>query len=166
MTYETPRIDYKNKAKFYSELASELEGLLESVWFMNLSNMSALLMHQLPEINWIGFYVYDGNELILGPFQGKPACLRIAIGKGVCGTSALKRETIIVDNVHKFEGHIACDPNSKSEIVVPIVSEGRLLGVLDIDAPIESRFDEPDRKGLESLLQILLNKTKWPATFI
>jgi L-methionine (R)-S-oxide reductase len=118
----------------------------------NAANFSALLFHSLPDLNWAGFYLYDGNELVVGPFQGKPACIRIALGRGVCGTAAQTRETQVVVDVHSFDGHIACDAASQSEIVVPLIkADGSLLGVWDVDSPSVARFDNEDRAGMEAL---------------
>jgi len=117
----------------------------------NAANLAALLYHGLPQLNWAGFYFYDDGELVLGPFQGKVACVRIAIGRGVCGTAAQQRQTIVVPDVELFPGHIACDAASRSEIVVPLTLGERLLGVLDLDSPVARRFDEQDRAGLEPL---------------
>jgi GAF domain-containing protein len=115
-------------------------------------NLSALIYATLPELNWVGFYFFDGRELVVGPFQGKPACVRIALGKGVCGTAAATHETVVVRDVEQFPGHIACDIASRSEIVVPLVaSDGRLLGVLDVDSPKLARFDHEDQAGMEAL---------------
>ncbi|MEH7250995.1 GAF domain-containing protein [Neobacillus niacini] len=123
----------------------------------NLSNTSALLNQFLDRINWVGFYLVDeNNELVLGPFQGLPACVRIPLGKGVCGTSAKNLETIRVEDVHQFPGHIACDAASNSEIVIPLIKDGKLLGVLDIDSPIKNRFDEVDQEQLEEITAILV----------
>lgn len=127
----------------------------------NLANSAALLYHSMEEINWAGFYLYKENQLVLGPFQGKPACIRIAIGRGVCGTAAQKRESILVQDVHEFPGHIACDAASASELVIPIIKENKLLGVLDIDSPRRSRFNERDRQGLEEYRDILLTRIRW-----
>jgi L-methionine (R)-S-oxide reductase len=122
----------------------------------NMANMAALLFHQLPDLNWAGFYLMKGGELVLGPFQGKPACIRIPLGKGVCGTAAATRETQVVADVHAFPGHIACDADSRSEIVVPLIRDGVVIGVLDLDSPKPGRFDEDDRAGLESAAGLLL----------
>lgn len=148
-----------DKPLFYKELAHSLENLLgnEKNSIANMANMASLLYFSLPNINWSGFYLFDGNELVLGPFHGKPACIRIPIGRGVCGTSAEKRETVIVKNVHEFPGHIACDADSNSEIVLPIVIDGQLFGVLDIDSPMLNRFDEEDSHGLEALIRMFMN---------
>ena len=148
----------RGKAHLYGELATALHALIdgETDWIANLANASALLYSSLPELNWAGFYLLKQDELVVGPFQGKPACVRIAIGRGVCGTSAARRETVIVPDVHAFPGHIACDSASNSEIVVPMVSKGKLLGVLDLDSPTFGRFDAEDRDGLERFVAILL----------
>jgi GAF domain-containing protein len=127
----------------------------ESDFIANLANASALLFAHLPQINWAGFYLLKGNELVLGPFQGKLACTRIKLGRGVCGTSASKRETLVVPDVEAFPGHIACDSASRSEIVIPLISRGELWGVLDIDSPILNRFTEADRVGLEMFVNVL-----------
>lgn len=142
-----------DKPALYAELLQQAEALFkgERDSVANAANLSALIWHALPDLNWAGVYRFDGHELVLGPFQGKPACVRIAIGKGVCGTAAMKRETIIVPDVHQFEGHIACDSASNSEIVVPLVHGNTLHGVLDLDSPKFNRFDDEDRKGLEAL---------------
>jgi L-methionine (R)-S-oxide reductase len=148
----------------FRELRGELSGLLEnSFWLTNLSNMSALIMSQLPRLNWAGFYLLVDGELKLGPFQGLPACLTIPMGKGVCGTAAETRSSLVVPDVHKFPGHIACDSRSNSEMVVPVVAGARLIGVLDVDSPEFGRFSEDDRLGLESLVSVLVAQTKWPA---
>jgi L-methionine (R)-S-oxide reductase len=142
----------------YALLLKQLKALLEGEKnvIANLSNACALLNQFLTEVNWVGFYLYDDQELVLGPFQGLPACVRIPLGKGVCGTAALERKTITVDDVHQFPGHIACDAASQSEIVIPLVKEGRLLGVLDIDSPIKSRFDSIDQEHLQKFVDVLL----------
>ena len=121
----------------------------------NLANASALLNDTLKEINWVGFYLMEDGKLVLGPFQGKLACVEIQVGKGVCGTAVLRDETVLVKNVHEFPGHIACDSASNSEIVLPIHSDGRILGVLDIDSPVLARFDEEDREGLAAFVRVL-----------
>ncbi len=123
----------------------------------NAANFSALLYHSLPQLNWAGFYLYDGRELVLGPFQGKPACIRIALGRGVCGTAAQSRQTQLVADVNAFVGHIACDAASQSEIVVPLVrADGTLFGVWDVDSPVLGRFDEEDRAGMQALCAIFM----------
>ena len=141
-----------DKPSQYIELVRQLRALIadEPDRTANLANASALLFSTLPQLNWAGFYLLKEGELVVGPFQGKPACVRIAMGRGVCGTAALQRTTLIVPDVHQFPGHIACDSASNSEIVVPIISTaGELLGVLDLDSPALGRFDEEDKKGLE-----------------
>lgn len=149
----------RGKAALYGELATSLRALIEGEtdWIANLANASALLYSSLPDLNWAGFYLLKQDELVVGPFQGKPACVRIAIGRGVCGTAAAHRETVIVPNVHEFPGHIACDSASNSEIVVPMISQGKLLGVLDLDSPKLERFDAEDRDGLERFVATLLS---------
>lgn len=146
------------KPAFYSQLLREAAALIEheSDWIANLANLAALLYHSLPDVNWAGFYLLKGDTLIVGPFQGLPACVRIPIGKGVCGMAAAQGRTIVVPNVHEFPGHIACDAASRSEIVVPMIKAGTVLGVLDIDSPRLARFDEEDRCGLEQLIAMLL----------
>lgn len=145
-----------SKPEIYAELASQLRGLLhgERDPIANAANMSALMMWNLPDLNWAGFYFMKDGELVLGPFQGKPACVRITMGKGVCGTAAATRQTQLVPDVHAFPGHIACDAASASELVVPLILDGRVLGVLDLDSPLLNRFDENDRVGCEALARI------------
>ena len=149
-----------DKTAAYAELATSLRALLagERDLVANAANMAALLFWSLQDLNWAGFYLVEPErgDLLLGPFQGKPACVRIAIGRGVCGTAAARRETVVVPDVHAFPGHIACDSASNSEIVVPIVRGGRLLGVLDLDSPLHARFDDADARGLESLARIFV----------
>jgi len=146
------------KPELYAELQSQLRALLEGErdFIANAANFASLLYHSLPDVNWVGFYLLKGDELVLGPFQGKPACVRIAIGKGVCGVAAEQRQTILVDNVHEFPGHIACDSASNSEIVVPLVVDGQLTGVLDLDSPSLARFSDDDASGLNELTSIFL----------
>jgi GAF domain-containing protein len=146
-----------NKPEFYRSLAIDLSSILagERDFIANLANTSALLFHSLPDLNWAGFYLLKNNELVLGPFQGKPACIRIAMGRGVCGSAAQRRQTIVVPDVHAFPGHIACDDASKSEIVVPLIKNDRLIGVMDLDSPVAGRFDEEDARGLETIAPIL-----------
>jgi L-methionine (R)-S-oxide reductase len=146
------------KAESYREVNSQLSGVLagERNGLANAANISALLYHLLPDLNWAGFYFLQGGELVLGPFQGKVACVRIALGKGVCGTAAKRRETIVVPDVHAFPGHIACDSASRSEIVVPLVLGGKLIGVLDLDSPVPARFDDEDKAGLEEAVRLFL----------
>ncbi|HHC6152767.1 TPA: GAF domain-containing protein [Staphylococcus aureus] len=141
----------------YTLLKKQAASLIEDEHHMIaiLSNMSALLNDNLDQINWVGFYLLEQNELILGPFQGHPACVHIPIGKGVCGTAVSERRTQVVADVHQFEGHLACDANSKSEIVVPIFKDDKIIGVLDIDAPITDRFDDNDKEHLEAIVKII-----------
>jgi L-methionine (R)-S-oxide reductase len=151
-------IDFSQKQRGYGELAQALTGLLtgERDRIANAANTAALLFGALPAVNWVGFYFAQGRELVVGPFQGKPACVRIAFGSGVCGRAAADRETLIVPDVHAFAGHIACDAASRSEIVVPLVRNTRLIGVLDFDSPELARFDQTDRAGLERIAEIFL----------
>jgi len=138
----------------YNQLAELIKG--EPDFLANAANTAALLYHLLPDVNWVGFYFFRENELVLGPFQGRPACSRIGIGKGVCGKAAADRETLIVGDVTRFKGHIVCDPSSQAEIVVPLLNWGKLIGVLDVDSAKQDRFDDDDREGLESLMSLLL----------
>ena len=146
------------KPALYRELSAQLKGLLsgERDGLANAANTAALIFQGLPDLNWAGFYFLKGAELVLGPFQGRVACVRIAVGRGVCGTAAARKETVIVPDTEKFPGHIACDPASRSEIVVPLVRDGRLIGVLDVDSPLQGRFDREDAGGLEDLAAIFL----------
>jgi len=148
-----------SKRELYDQLASQLSSLLagERDLIANAANFSSLVFHALPDLNWAGFYFAKDDELVLGPFQGQPACVRIRVGQGVCGVGASKCETVIVPNVHEFPGHIACDSASNSEIVVPLTKGERLIGVLDLDSPLPARFDQDDAAGLESLVRILLS---------
>lgn len=141
----------------YKLLNEQLKYMIDGVphFIANLANASALIYDTMSDLNWAGFYLMEDGKLVLGPFQGKPACIEIEVGKGVCGTSVAQRQTILVKNVHEFEGHIACDSASNSEIVVPIFKDGEVIGVLDIDSPKLSRFDENDKSGLEEFVKIL-----------
>lgn len=152
-----------SRQEVYVSALAQLKGLIdgEPNVIANLSNASALLNVTLGDINWAGFYLYDGKELVLGPFQGLPACIRIPLGKGVCGTSAEEQRTLVVEDVHAFPGHIACDAASNSEIVVPIVQNGNLIGVLDIDSPLKGRFDEVEQSFLEQFVNILTTELKF-----
>ena len=152
---------HDSKPALYADLLEQANALFEGEhdFIANAANLSALLFHSLPDLNWAGFYLLKEDGLVLGPFQGKPACVRIAVGKGVCGTAAQQRRTVVVPDVQKFPGHIACDSASKSEIVVPLVRFDRVIGVLDLDSPNLSRFDEEDRRGLEALADVFLNAT-------
>jgi L-methionine (R)-S-oxide reductase len=157
MSFAAPALT-GTKPEQYHALAQQL-GLLigeERDFVANMANMAALLFHQLPDLNWAGFYLMKDGELVLGPFQGKPACIRIPLGRGVCGTAAAARQTQVVADVHAFPGHIACDADSRSEIVVPLIHDGALIGVLDLDSPKPGRFDADDRAGLEAAAAILL----------
>ena len=147
-----------NKADHYGELARELDALLagEPDQVANAANAAAAVFHTLPGLNWAGFYFLRGGELVLGPFQGRPACVRIAVGRGVCGTAAAERRSIVVQDVEAFPGHIACDAASRSELVVPLVAGDALLGVLDLDSPLRGRFDDQDRAGCELLANVML----------
>ena len=156
MTPSNPRL--------YADLLHQLTSTLqdETNFVTNAATTAALIFHTLPELNWAGFYILRGQQLVVGPYQGKPACIRIPMGRGVCGTAAERRESIVVDDVHQFPGHIACDSASNSEIVVPLVQDGQLLGVLDLDSPRPGRFDEEDRQGLERLVEEFLTLTDRP----
>ncbi len=150
-----------SKSQLYDQLAAQLSSLLagERDLITNAANSSSLIFYSLPDLNWAGFYFEKDGELVLGPFQGRPACVRISLGQGVCGTAAAKCETTIVPNVHEFPGHIACDSASNSEIVVPLMKGHRFIGVLDLDSPVPARFDEEDAAGLETLVKIMLAST-------
>lgn len=143
----------------YRQMAAQLRTLIaeEQDLIANAANMSALLIHALPLINWAGFYLHHADALVLGPFQGMPACVRITPGKGVCGTAFTERRTIIVSDVEEYPGHISCDPASRAEIVIPLLKGDRCLGVLDLDSPVRARFDAVDAAGLEDLAGILVN---------
>jgi len=158
MSYSAKRYDFNDKAADYVRLREELAALLagERDLIANAANTAALIFEALPDVNWAGFYFLKGGALVVGPFQGKPACVRIALGHGVCGTSAARRQTLLVPDVHEFPGHIACDTASRSEIVVPLMVDGALLGVLDIDSPRPGRFDEADAQGLEALAALFV----------
>jgi len=159
----TPQNNATDKPAFYRLLNQHLSSLVEGErdWLANAANACALLGNTLARVNWAGFYFYKGGELVVGPFQGKPACVRIALGKGVCGKSAADRATIIVPDVHQFPGHIACDAASQSEIVIPMIVDDRLLGVLDVDSPDLARFDHDDQKGLETFADVLVRSCIW-----
>ena len=156
--FVTAPINASTKAELYAEVARQAEGLLhgERDRIANAANFASLVWHALPDLNWCGFYFFDGTELVVGPFQGKPACVRIALGKGVCGTAAISRQTQIVRDVNAFDGHIACDSASQSEVVVPLFNGKRLLGVWDVDSPTIARFDDDDRVGMENLCAIFM----------
>jgi L-methionine (R)-S-oxide reductase len=169
MSHQSARYEFRDKPADYAALARELEALLagEHDLIANAANATSLIFHALPDLNWCGVYLLRGNELIVGPFQGKPACVHIPLGKGVCGMAAAQRRTVVVPDVHQFPGHITCDEASRSEIVVPLFGqsartqgEDYLLGVLDLDSPKLARFDEDDRRGLEALAAIFARSLK------
>lgn len=160
----TPAAEYPtDKAALYALLCAQLTALTEDEQKVipNLANASALLANALPDLNWAGFYMVYGTELVLGPFQGKPACIRIPFGRGVCGTAAAENATQVVANVHDFPGHIACDCASNAEIVIPLRARGKVVAVLDIDSPVFSRFDDQDRAGLEAFCALLECACNW-----
>jgi L-methionine (R)-S-oxide reductase len=156
--------DHVSKAAAYEQLGVSLRPLIrnQTDFLANISNFAALLFNSLPNLNWAGFYLLRGTDLVLGPFQGKPACSCIAMGDGVCGTAALQRAAVLVPDVHAFPGHIVCDEASQSEMVLPVLKDGRLVGVLDLDSPIPGRFDETDRDCMQQLLQTLMDGTVVP----
>ena len=160
--FQAAQLRDASKTEQYAELAEQARGLLhgERDRIANAANFAALVYQALPDLNWAGFYFFDGNELVVGPFQGKPACVRIALGKGVCGTAAATRKTQVVRDVHAFAGHIACDAASQSEIVVPVYAGDQLIGVWDVDSPKLARFDDEDRVGMEQLASIFLESLK------
>jgi GAF domain-containing protein len=151
------KIEATDKATMYADLASALEGLVagEPDAIANMANATGLIYETLPDVNWVGFYRNIGNELVLGPFQGRPACIRMTFDQGVCGAAAKSRQVQLVEDVHAFPGHIACDSASNSEIVVPLIRDGELLGVLDIDSPKHARFDADDEAGVVRLAEIM-----------
>ena len=153
-----------SKAELYAELQRQALGLLEGERdaIANAANLASLIFHALPDLNWAGFYRMVGGELVLGPFHGKPACVRIAVGNGVCGAAARDRRTIVVPDVDEFPGHIACDSASRSEVVVPIVHRGNVIGVLDLDSPRLARFDDTDARALEALVQAYIAASDLP----
>ncbi|HBN52969.1 MAG TPA: diguanylate cyclase [Stenotrophomonas sp.] len=144
-----------SKPEQYAQLLAQARALVhgESDRIANAANLAALVYHALPQLNWVGFYFFDGTELVVGPFQGLPACVRIPLHKGVCGAAASTRQTQRIDDVDAFPGHIACDSASRSELVVPLVHDGTLVGVFDLDSPVTSRFDADDQAGLEAIAQ-------------
>ncbi|MES2056326.1 MAG: GAF domain-containing protein [Pseudomonadota bacterium] len=149
-----------SKAELYHDLHAALDALTgdEPDAIANMANTAALIWEYLPDLNWAGFYRAIDGELVLGPFQGKAACIRIAMGKGVCGTAAAMRETLLIDDVHAFPGHIACDAASRSELVVPVIHDGRLIGVLDLDSPNPARFDAEDAAGCQKLVALIAGR--------
>lgn len=159
-TSSVPVVDSgATKSELYSQLAEQVRALIgdEPDFIANAANFSALVYHSIPDLNWAGFYFLKDDELVLGPFQGEPACIRIKLGQGVCGTAAQQRQTIVVPNVHDFAGHIACDSASNSEIVVPLIKNEELLGVFDVDSPLIGRFDDEDAQGLNKLVEIFID---------
>jgi L-methionine (R)-S-oxide reductase len=156
--FQAATISANDKPGFYRELVQQLEGLLhgERDAIANAANLSALLFDAMPRLNWAGFYLMRDGELVLGPFQGKPACVRIPIGRGVCGTAVARRESILVEDVHAFPGHIACDAASRSELVVPLIRDGEVIGVIDLDSPEPGRFDADDQAGIEAIVSLYL----------
>jgi GAF domain-containing protein len=157
-------IDQSDKSANYDRVARKLAELIagQTDFLANISNFAALLFNSLPQLNWAGFYLLRGTDLVLGPFQGKPACSCIALGDGVCGTAALQRAAVLVPDVHAFPGHIVCDEASQSEMVLPVFKNGHLVGVLDLDSPRRGRFDDTDRERIELLLQTLMEGTVVP----
>ncbi|MCD7099192.1 GAF domain-containing protein [Stenotrophomonas sp. MMGLT7] len=147
-----------SKPEQYAQLLAQAQALVdgEGDRIANAANLSALVYHALPDLNWAGFYFFDGRELVVGPFQGLPACVRIALDKGVCGAAASSRQTQRIEDVHAFPGHIACDAASRSELVVPLVKDGALVGVFDLDSPLPARFDADDQRGLEAIAGVFL----------
>lgn len=156
-------IDCSSKHGFYEDMLLRIKGIIEGEhdYIANLANVSAVLYNNMPDVNWAGFYLYKEDQLVLGPFGGNPACIRIPLGKGVCGVAAKEKITQLVKNVHEFPGHIACDGATKSEIVIPLLLNDRILGVLDIDSPIYERFDDVDKEYLITIVNLLINSCKW-----
>ncbi len=154
--FEAAFIDTADKTEFYRALAQQLQALFEGEADMiaNAANMSALIYQMMPDLNWAGVYLLKGEQLVLGPFQGKPACVRIPVGRGVCGSAVERKSSILVEDVHAFPGHIACDAASRSELVVPIFRDSATIGVIDLDSPLPSRFDADDQAGIERLAEI------------
>ncbi|HTO29777.1 MAG TPA: GAF domain-containing protein [Pararhizobium sp.] len=162
--FEAAAISGTDKPAFYRELGTQLQALLsgEGDPIANAANTSALIFQMLPDLNWAGFYfLHSEDELLLGPFQGKPACVRIAVGRGVCGAAVAKGESVLVEDVHAFPGHIACDAASRSELVVPLLRDGRVFGVIDLDSPLPGRFDKDDRDGIEALAATYVASASW-----
>lgn len=162
MSYEIEKINYSNKEVFYKKLLEEFKNYTGNYWFTNLSQCATLIFDQLPQINWVGFYLTVDQTLVLGPYVGKPACTLIHFGRGVCGTSAAEKKAIIVPNVDEFAGHIACDSASRSEVVIPLIQSGQVIGVLDVDSPELSRFDKDDEQGLSRIVDYLMSQTEFP----
>jgi len=159
--FSVARSHHGSAEEVHRDLLGQARALLhgERDFTANAANLAALIFHTLPDLNWAGFYWMKGGELVLGPFQGKPACVRIAIGKGVCGTAARDRKSIVVPDVDAFPGHIACDSASRSEVVVPVVAGGKVIGVLDLDSPLKGRFGDADARGLEALVEAFIAAT-------
>jgi GAF domain-containing protein len=162
MSYHSAPLDFTDKRAGYEGLAAQLSALLagETDPIANAANTAALIFEALPQVSWAGFYFLRGGELIVGPFQGRPACVRIALGRGVCGTAAMRRETLVVPDVNAFPGHIACDSASRSEVVVPLIVADRVAGVLDLDSTQPARFDEIDARGLERLAALFAQASR------
>jgi GAF domain-containing protein len=162
--FEMKPIERSEKPAFYRDLCEQLSALLEGEpdRIANAANTSSLLFQTMPELNWAGFYfLQKDRELVLGPFQGKPACVRIPVGKGVCGAAVAQARSVLVEDVHAFPGHIACDTASRSELVVPLLNKGTILGVLDLDSPLMARFDAEDRIGVERIASIYVSASAW-----
>lgn len=160
MSFAATALETDDKPRFYQDLGRQLSALIggETDRIANLANAAALIHDLVSDLNWSGFYLLQGTELVLGPFQGKPACIRIPLGQGVCGTAAVTRKTQRVDDVHAFAGHIACDARSRSELVIPMLAGAQLLGVLDLDSPTPARFDAEDQAGLEHVVDLLVQR--------
>lgn len=156
----------QKKSYTNDELIEEVRHLIKGDLIADLANISSLLYTVLPDLNWLGFYILKGSDLVVGPFQGKPACVRIPVGRGVCGSAAESLKTIVVDNVEEFSGHISCDANSKSEIVVPILKDGKLVAVIDVDSPLLKRFTIEDKSLLEKISQQILTHLPWEQAFL
>jgi L-methionine (R)-S-oxide reductase len=158
MMFQAQGIDGGDKVEFYRQLSSQLEALLagERDSIANAANTSALLYQMMPDLNWAGFYIMREGELVLGPFQGQPACVRIPVGRGVCGAAVARKQSVLVEDVHAFPGHIACDAASRSELVVPLIRQSEVIGVIDLDSPLVSRFDAADLAGIERIAAIYL----------
>jgi L-methionine (R)-S-oxide reductase len=159
MSHESQSYDFSNSEVAYADLARDLRALLqgERDLIANAANTAALVYDALPDLNWAGFYLYKSGELVLGPFQGKPACVRIAVGRGVCGAAVERRQSMLVEDVHAFPDHIACDAASRSELVVPLIRNDRVFGVIDLDSPLAGRFDLEDQRGIEAVADIYVN---------
>jgi len=161
--FDLSSIHSNDSASLYMDINDFVDGLFyeERDALANMSNLASLLYHKLGDVNWVGYYLFKSGELVLGPFQGKPACIRIGLGKGVCGTAATKGETLRIPDVHQFEGHIPCDGETNAELVIPMIKNGVLLGVLDLDSKIKNRFSEEDQKALENIVEKLLEASEF-----